>query len=48
MTFNFTTSFYFSIECNSLHHQDRRKDSIDARSLSSRGSDGKVLLKMCF
>uniref|UniRef100_A0A7N6ADL8 Phosphodiesterase n=1 Tax=Anabas testudineus TaxID=64144 RepID=A0A7N6ADL8_ANATE len=29
--------------CNSLHHRDRRKDSIDARSLSSRGSDAPSL-----
>ncbi|KAK2818674.1 hypothetical protein Q5P01_024235 [Channa striata] len=30
-------------ECNSLRHRDRRKDSIDARSLSSRGSDAPSL-----
>uniref|UniRef100_A0A3B4XJ23 Phosphodiesterase n=1 Tax=Seriola lalandi dorsalis TaxID=1841481 RepID=A0A3B4XJ23_SERLL len=30
-------------ECHSLRHRDRRKDSIDARSLSSRGSDGKPI-----
>ncbi|XP_071372609.1 high affinity cAMP-specific and IBMX-insensitive 3',5'-cyclic phosphodiesterase 8B isoform X4 [Centroberyx affinis] len=29
-------------ECHSLRHRDRRKDSVDARSLSSRGSDGKT------
>lgn len=28
-------------ECYSLRHRDRRKDSMDARSLSSRGSDGR-------
>uniref|UniRef100_A0A8D3CFB9 Phosphodiesterase n=1 Tax=Scophthalmus maximus TaxID=52904 RepID=A0A8D3CFB9_SCOMX len=30
-------------ECHSLRHRDRRKDSIDARSLSSRGSDAPSL-----
>ncbi|KAM7368676.1 hypothetical protein PAMP_012989 [Pampus punctatissimus] len=30
-------------ECHSLHHRDRRNDSIDARSLSSRGSDAPSL-----
>uniref|UniRef100_A0A3B3H302 Phosphodiesterase n=1 Tax=Oryzias latipes TaxID=8090 RepID=A0A3B3H302_ORYLA len=30
-------------ECHSLRHRDRRKDSIDARSVSSRGSDGPSL-----
>uniref|UniRef100_A0A671V0Q6 Phosphodiesterase n=1 Tax=Sparus aurata TaxID=8175 RepID=A0A671V0Q6_SPAAU len=29
--------------CHSLRHRDRRKDSIDARSLSSRGSDAPSL-----
>uniref|UniRef100_A0A8D3E9K7 Phosphodiesterase n=1 Tax=Scophthalmus maximus TaxID=52904 RepID=A0A8D3E9K7_SCOMX len=32
-----------STECHSLRHRDRRKDSIDARSLSSRGSDAPSL-----
>uniref|UniRef100_A0A3P8W6A7 Phosphodiesterase n=1 Tax=Cynoglossus semilaevis TaxID=244447 RepID=A0A3P8W6A7_CYNSE len=31
------------IQCHSLRHRDRRKDSIDARSLSSRGSDAPSL-----
>uniref|UniRef100_A0A3P9M9M3 Phosphodiesterase n=2 Tax=Oryzias latipes TaxID=8090 RepID=A0A3P9M9M3_ORYLA len=30
-------------ECHSLRHRDRRKDSIDARSVSSRGSDAPSL-----
>ncbi|XP_040013357.1 high affinity cAMP-specific and IBMX-insensitive 3',5'-cyclic phosphodiesterase 8B isoform X2 [Xiphias gladius] len=30
-------------ECHSLRHRDRRKDSMDARSLSSRGSDAPSL-----
>ncbi|XP_071372607.1 high affinity cAMP-specific and IBMX-insensitive 3',5'-cyclic phosphodiesterase 8B isoform X2 [Centroberyx affinis] len=30
-------------ECHSLRHRDRRKDSVDARSLSSRGSDAPSL-----
>ncbi|XP_062290257.1 high affinity cAMP-specific and IBMX-insensitive 3',5'-cyclic phosphodiesterase 8B isoform X5 [Scomber scombrus] len=30
-------------ECHSLRHRDRRKDSIDARSISSRGSDASSL-----
>ncbi|KAM9841512.1 high affinity cAMP-specific and IBMX-insensitive 3',5'-cyclic phosphodiesterase 8B isoform 2-T2 [Aulostomus maculatus] len=30
-------------ECHSLRHRDRRKDSMDARSLSSRGSDASSL-----
>uniref|UniRef100_A0A667X6M5 Phosphodiesterase n=1 Tax=Myripristis murdjan TaxID=586833 RepID=A0A667X6M5_9TELE len=30
-------------QCHSLRHRDRRKDSIDARSLSSRGSDAPSL-----
>uniref|UniRef100_A0A674MET8 Phosphodiesterase n=1 Tax=Takifugu rubripes TaxID=31033 RepID=A0A674MET8_TAKRU len=30
------------VECFSLRHRDRRKDSMDARSLSSRGSDGSL------
>lgn len=29
-------------ECYALRHRDRRKDSVDARSLSSRGSDGEA------
>uniref|UniRef100_A0A4W6DDA3 Phosphodiesterase n=1 Tax=Lates calcarifer TaxID=8187 RepID=A0A4W6DDA3_LATCA len=37
------TSLCLSIECHSLRHRDRRKDSIDARSLSSRGSDAPSL-----
>uniref|UniRef100_A0A8C2WVJ6 Phosphodiesterase n=1 Tax=Cyclopterus lumpus TaxID=8103 RepID=A0A8C2WVJ6_CYCLU len=32
-----------SAECHSLRHRDRRKDSIDARSISSRGSDASSL-----
>uniref|UniRef100_A0A4W6DE88 Phosphodiesterase n=1 Tax=Lates calcarifer TaxID=8187 RepID=A0A4W6DE88_LATCA len=32
-----------SMQCHSLRHRDRRKDSIDARSLSSRGSDAPSL-----
>lgn len=32
-----------STECYSLRHRDRRKDSVDARSLSSRGSDGEAI-----
>uniref|UniRef100_A0A672HLM1 Phosphodiesterase n=1 Tax=Salarias fasciatus TaxID=181472 RepID=A0A672HLM1_SALFA len=32
-----------SAECHSLRHRDRRKDSMDARSLSSRGSDAPSL-----
>uniref|UniRef100_A0A674NSY8 Phosphodiesterase n=1 Tax=Takifugu rubripes TaxID=31033 RepID=A0A674NSY8_TAKRU len=32
-----------STECFSLRHRDRRKDSMDARSLSSRGSDAPSL-----
>uniref|UniRef100_A0A667XA75 Phosphodiesterase n=1 Tax=Myripristis murdjan TaxID=586833 RepID=A0A667XA75_9TELE len=31
------------VKCHSLRHRDRRKDSIDARSLSSRGSDAPSL-----
>ncbi|XP_078142867.1 high affinity cAMP-specific and IBMX-insensitive 3',5'-cyclic phosphodiesterase 8B isoform X6 [Centroberyx gerrardi] len=30
-------------ECHTLRHRDRRKDSVDARSLSSRGSDAPSL-----
>ncbi|KAF7650408.1 hypothetical protein LDENG_00126590, partial [Lucifuga dentata] len=30
-------------ECHSLRHRDRRKDSVDARSISSRGSDAPSL-----
>ncbi|KAM4635435.1 high affinity cAMP-specific and IBMX-insensitive 3',5'-cyclic phosphodiesterase 8B isoform 1-T1 [Polymixia lowei] len=30
-------------ECHSLRHRDRRKDSVDGRSLSSRGSDAPSL-----
>uniref|UniRef100_A0A665T285 Phosphodiesterase n=1 Tax=Echeneis naucrates TaxID=173247 RepID=A0A665T285_ECHNA len=30
------------VKCHPLRHRDRRKDSIDARSLSSRSSDGKA------
>ncbi|XP_056288325.1 high affinity cAMP-specific and IBMX-insensitive 3',5'-cyclic phosphodiesterase 8B [Pseudoliparis swirei] len=30
-------------ECHSLRHRDRRKDSVDARSISSRGSDASSL-----
>lgn len=32
-------------ECYALRHRDRRKDSVDARSLSSRGSDGEAQLR---
>uniref|UniRef100_A0A3P9IJU9 Phosphodiesterase n=1 Tax=Oryzias latipes TaxID=8090 RepID=A0A3P9IJU9_ORYLA len=32
-----------NLECHSLRHRDRRKDSIDARSVSSRGSDAPSL-----
>uniref|UniRef100_A0A671UZG7 Phosphodiesterase n=1 Tax=Sparus aurata TaxID=8175 RepID=A0A671UZG7_SPAAU len=38
-----TERFLSSSECHSLRHRDRRKDSIDARSLSSRGSDAPSL-----
>uniref|UniRef100_A0A3Q3PYB5 Phosphodiesterase n=1 Tax=Monopterus albus TaxID=43700 RepID=A0A3Q3PYB5_MONAL len=31
------------VKCHSLRHRDRRKDSVDARSLSSRGSDAPSL-----
>uniref|UniRef100_A0A8B9LPS7 Phosphodiesterase n=1 Tax=Astyanax mexicanus TaxID=7994 RepID=A0A8B9LPS7_ASTMX len=30
-------------ECNSLHHKDRRKESVDVRSISSRSSDAPSL-----
>uniref|UniRef100_A0AAQ5ZZ81 Phosphodiesterase n=1 Tax=Amphiprion ocellaris TaxID=80972 RepID=A0AAQ5ZZ81_AMPOC len=33
------------VKCHSLRHRDRRKDSVDARSLSSRGSDGTTIQK---
>lgn len=37
------------IECHSSRHRDRRKDSVDDRSLSSHGSDGKVIyFILCF
>uniref|UniRef100_A0A8C4NW96 Phosphodiesterase n=1 Tax=Dicentrarchus labrax TaxID=13489 RepID=A0A8C4NW96_DICLA len=39
----YITSLCPSTECHSLRHRDRRKDSIDARSLSSRGSDAPSL-----
>ncbi|XP_007549022.1 high affinity cAMP-specific and IBMX-insensitive 3',5'-cyclic phosphodiesterase 8B-like [Poecilia formosa] len=38
--FNVFASF---TECHSLRHRDRRKDSIDARSVGSRGSDAPSL-----
>jgi len=36
-------SFLFCIypDCNSLRHKDRRKESVDVRSISSHSSDGK-------
>uniref|UniRef100_A0A665TAT6 Phosphodiesterase n=1 Tax=Echeneis naucrates TaxID=173247 RepID=A0A665TAT6_ECHNA len=37
------TAHYSSAECHPLRHRDRRKDSIDARSLSSRSSDAPSL-----
>lgn len=39
----FITLPFPSTECYSLRHRDRRKDSVDARSISSRGSDGKTI-----
>uniref|UniRef100_A0A3Q2SWQ8 Phosphodiesterase n=1 Tax=Fundulus heteroclitus TaxID=8078 RepID=A0A3Q2SWQ8_FUNHE len=38
-----TLFFFFQLSCHSLRHRDRRKDSIDARSVGSRGSDAPSL-----